>query len=612
MLNVLAIVRQIMSAHCGNPNSGILFSFIQIILIDQTMRYHKLILSILFSGILFYSFSCTKDKDSPNLEQFVSVDKQSIKLNQGGKAVITASFGDAVTPKRTYIWTSADPAIAEVIGGENYSAIITGKTPGNTEIRISSPDGEIFAITKITVTNQKGDGITKILAIGNSFSEDALESYLYNIAKASGETVLIGNLFIGGASLELHAQNAQNNTAAYNFRIIDIDGKKTNKATTSISTALAAEDWDYISFQQVSNNSGQFPTFQASLPQLYNYVKAKATNKDVKYVLHQTWAYAQNSTHDAFVNYGNEQMTMYSAIVDAYQQAKSLINADLVIPVGTAIQTGRTSLIEDKFTRDGYHLNENVGKYTAALTWFEAIFKKSAVGNLYKPDGVSDYFARIAQHAAHFAVQKPNEVTEMLDYQGVGNLRGPVLIGFGMNGNAVGWNGFMGESGGVGSMLNNLKEQSGRATGVNITITERFNGRNGSGENNIAVPGWAIPNQVSSGSFYGNSKGEWNGILIKQSTLKMTNLNPDKKYDFCFYGVRCCVGDNRETAFIVKGANEKTALLNTSGNKTKSACVEGVQPNEAGELTIVVTAGPNNNNGPGFFYISALKMTASN
>lgn len=575
------------------------------------MRYHKLILSILFSGFLFCSFSCKKDKNSPNLEQFVTVDKQSIKLNRGGQAVLNASFGDNVIPKRTYIWTSADPAIADVAAGENYTATITAKAPGTTEIRISSPDGEIFAIAKVIVSNVQGDGITKILAIGNSFSEDALEYYLYDVAKAAGETVMIGNLYIGGASLDMHWQNAQNNTAGYDFRKIDTEGKKTNKANTSIATALAAEDWDYISFQQVSNNSGQFPTFQTPLPQLYNYVKTKATNKEVKYILHQTWAYAQNSTHDGFVNYGNDQMTMYAAIASAYHQAKTLINTDIVVPVGTAIQNGRTSLIEDKFTRDGYHLDENVGRYTAALTWFETLFGKSAVGNLYKPDGVSDYFARIAQHAAHFAIQKPNEVTEMLDYQGVGNLRGPVFIGFGMNGTADGWNGFMGESGGVGSMVTNLKEQSGRATGINITITERFNGRNGSGENNVSVPGWAIPSAASSGSFYGNSKGEWNGVLIKQSTLKLINLNPDKKYDFCFFGVRCCVGDNRETSYTVKGANEKTALLNTSSNKTNASCVEGVQPNEAGELTIVVQAGPNNNNGPGFFYISALKMTVS-
>ncbi|MEO6681747.1 MAG: DUF4886 domain-containing protein, partial [Ginsengibacter sp.] len=402
------------------------------------------------------------------MEQYVAVDKQSITINIDGKAVINAGFGDNVAPKRKYSWTSANPAIADVVAGENNTATVTGKTAGTTEIKISSPDGEIFAITKVTVTNKKGDGITRILAIGNSFSEDAIESYLYNIAKAAGEKVIIGNLYIGGASLDMHWQNAQNNSAAYDFRKIDADGKKTNKPNTSIQAALTAENWDYISFQQVSNNSGQFPTFQTPLPNLYNFVKGKATNVNAKYVLHQTWAYAQNSTHDGFVNYGNDQMTMYSAIVNAYSQAKSLINADLVIPVGTAIQNGRTSLIEDKFTRDGYHLDENVGRYTAALTWFETIFNKSAVGNLFKPNSVTDYHARVAQHAAHFAVQKPNEVTEMLEFQGVGLLRGPVYIGFGMNNTAQGWNGFLGESGNVGSVINNLKEFGGRSTGVDI------------------------------------------------------------------------------------------------------------------------------------------------
>ena len=38
----------------------------------------------------------------------------------------------------------------------------------------------------------------KILAIGNSFSEDAIEQYLHEIADADGIETIIGNLLIGG------------------------------------------------------------------------------------------------------------------------------------------------------------------------------------------------------------------------------------------------------------------------------------------------------------------------------------------------------------------------------------------------------------------------------
>ena len=37
----------------------------------------------------------------------------------------------------------------------------------------------------------------------------------------------------------------------------------------------------------------------------------------MKIVLHATFAYAQTSTHDGFANYGNDQISMYNAIIDA-------------------------------------------------------------------------------------------------------------------------------------------------------------------------------------------------------------------------------------------------------------------------------------------------------
>ena len=38
----------------------------------------------------------------------------------------------------------------------------------------------------------------KVLAIGNSFSQDAVEQYLHELGEAEGITMIIGNMFIGG------------------------------------------------------------------------------------------------------------------------------------------------------------------------------------------------------------------------------------------------------------------------------------------------------------------------------------------------------------------------------------------------------------------------------
>ena len=52
--------------------------------------------------------------------------------------------------------------------------------------------------------NWNKDGSLKILAIGNSFSEDAVE-YAWDIANSLGiQNVMIGHLYIGGCSLDMH------------------------------------------------------------------------------------------------------------------------------------------------------------------------------------------------------------------------------------------------------------------------------------------------------------------------------------------------------------------------------------------------------------------------
>ncbi|MDR0692919.1 MAG: DUF4886 domain-containing protein [Prevotellaceae bacterium] len=259
-------------------------------------------------------------------------------------------------------------------------------------------------------------GPVRILAIGNSFSQDAVEQYLYELAEAEGIEIIVANLYIGGCSLERHVSNARNNSAAYEYRKIT-GGVKTNKSNVTLAAGLTDESWDYISLQQVSGNSGQYETFAASLPELVQYVKTHTSNKNMQLMLHQTWAYAANSNHADFPKYDKNQTKMYEAIVDAVNRASQLVDIDIIIPSGTAIQNGRTSYIGDNFTRDGYHLEVTYGRYTAACTWFEKIFGKNVVGNTYAPDGVHASKIAVAQHAAHTAVRSPDAVTVLEEYK---------------------------------------------------------------------------------------------------------------------------------------------------------------------------------------------------
>ncbi len=256
--------------------------------------------------------------------------------------------------------------------------------------------------------------VIKILAIGNSFSQDAVEQYLHDLADAEGIPVIIGDMFIGGCSLERHVKNARNNDPAYAYRKIGLDGKKVEQKNVTLEIALADEDWDYVSLQQASSFSGMFETYEASLPELVKYVKARLPNK-TELMLHQTWAYAANATNSGFKNYGRDQLMMYHSIVDAVKKASTLSKIKMIIPTGTAIQNARTSFIGDHMNRDGYHLDLKIGRYTAACTWFEKIFERNVIGNPYYPKGMNYDQREVAQKAAHEAVRHPNRITELTE-----------------------------------------------------------------------------------------------------------------------------------------------------------------------------------------------------
>lgn len=264
-----------------------------------------------------------------------------------------------------------------------------------------------------TIENRPSETKTvKILAIGNSFSEDAIEQHLHELAAAEGITTIIGNLYIAGCPLERHYNNSVNNTADYAYRKIAADGTKTGTPHTTLEKALADEQWDYISLQQASQLSGMYDSYNPFLDNLIRYVKERA-KPGVKLIWHQTWAYARNSTHSGFANYSNDQTAMYRAIVKTSEKAFKKHGFDILVPCGTAIQNARTTFIGDNMNRDGYHLNMEYGRYTAACTWLEAVLGDNPETNGYAPEGMTDSIKTATRMAAHAACRQPYKVTDL-------------------------------------------------------------------------------------------------------------------------------------------------------------------------------------------------------
>ena len=251
----------------------------------------------------------------------------------------------------------------------------------------------------------------KILAIGNSFSEDAVEEHLSDLARAEGLDVVICNMYIGGCSIERHVKNLRGNIPDYRYRKIDVEGNMTEVKGYTLEKVLAEEDWDYISVQQSSPLSG-LPESYALLPELVTFIRERVS-EDAVVIFHETWAYAKDSKHKAFPNYDKDQMKMFNAILATVAQETPKVGISLVIPAGVAIQNARTSILGDDLTRDGYHLSKPQGRYVAACTWLEAVLGVNPVGNKYCPEGMTPKECKAAQKAAHKAVKNPDKISKI-------------------------------------------------------------------------------------------------------------------------------------------------------------------------------------------------------
>ncbi len=256
------------------------------------------------------------------------------------------------------------------------------------------------------------DSVLKVLAVGNSFSEDAVEQYLHELADASGKELVIGNLYIGGAPLSLHLENSKEDKEAYRYRKIPVKGEMETRQQVSLRQALEDEDWDFVSLQQASPLSGVFESYAEPINGLKHYIDS-LSSEPVRYLFHQTWAYAPTSTHEGFARYNNNQIQMYKAIMKASGKVKQLIPGVVIIPSGTAIQNARTSSLGSDLTRDGYHLNLAIGRFIAACTWFETLFGQEAPIDQYRPENVSEKEAEIARKAADAASKKPFKITKI-------------------------------------------------------------------------------------------------------------------------------------------------------------------------------------------------------
>lgn len=244
----------------------------------------------------------------------------------------------------------------------------------------------------------------KVLAIGNSFSQDATR-YLYQIARADKVDMKVVNLYIGGCPLSYHYSNTLSEEKRYDF---ELNGVSTG-LKVSIKDGLLNESWegwDFVAMQQVSHKSNNYEAFQPYLNKLSEYIKIYSPK--AKQLIHQTWAYEEGSKRLTEELGYNNQKDMFRDVESAYNKAAKDINAG-IIPCGETLQ----NLIKCGLPvhRDTFHASLGLGRYALALTWYEMLTGNSTENNTFRDFDVpvTEEEVKLAKKAAHEAVLKYKE-----------------------------------------------------------------------------------------------------------------------------------------------------------------------------------------------------------
>ncbi len=216
----------------------------------------------------------------------------------------------------------------------------------------------------------------RILCIGNSFSEDATR-YLHGIARAGGTRLEVANLYIGGCSLERHAQNMHADARAYELQY---NGHNTG-FPMSLKEALTNRPWDIVTLQQVSQCAPHVETYEPHLGELADYVRALAPSARI--VMHQTWAYEAASDRLLNIAHYDTPDAMLADIKIAYAEAARRVGAVGVIPSGEML----ASLLEAGIPtvhRDTCHASLGLGSYALGLLWYRVLCGASVADNTFR------------------------------------------------------------------------------------------------------------------------------------------------------------------------------------------------------------------------------------
>ena len=324
-------------------------------------------------------------------------------------------------------------------------------------------------VHKATAFEIGGQRELRVLAIGNSFSEDSI-GYIPGIIKkiCPNLKLTIGIAYMGGSPLAQHLAYFTGNTITLDgktyrtndgeYQRVDVnsgtvefsglytfyksvDGDAWTSAQASVQQFLDNEDWDIITFQQNGANvNSDWDTYYSP----YIYALQKSLYGKISYPTRIGWVLV----HGAYGANHAENLAKWEGGAENAEKVMAKTGCSILIPYGTAIQNLRTTSLASlgdgaahDLLADTGHLQDGIGPLAASYTYILTIaramgFPVGVIGDNTRPDasflsqynvpgqnigtgviGITADNCFLAQLAADKAVTNPYELTDLSVFQ---------------------------------------------------------------------------------------------------------------------------------------------------------------------------------------------------
>ena len=154
--------------------------------------------------------------------------------------------------------------------------------------------------------------------------------------------------------------------------------------------------------------------------------------------------------------------------------------------------------------------------------------------------------------------------------------------------------------------LYQLIDEEGRSTTVTLKVVDPFPGYVSAGTRTPASS-LGLPSSASSDGFFGNAL-PFGGLVDPTGAVELAGLDPNLEYSIQIFASRTAT-DNRETRYVLSGATVDSFFLDAASNDDR-AVEARMRPSDAGTIRVMASAGPNNNNANGFFYLGAMRLAS--